>query len=101
MTEGTDMKDRHPNVAGVGRHGGRAGTDLCYGMSRMSLSQLAAADIHPPAPDFPLYDSTARVSLFLEELLFGGKHDLPCSVQAHTVKRVTTVLCRPQEENMN
>lgn len=95
------MKERHPNVAGVGRQGGRVGTDLCYGMLHVSLSQLTAADIHPPAPDFSLCDSTARVSVFLEELLFGEKHDLPCSVQTHTTKRVTTVLCRPQEENMN
>lgn len=101
MAEGTDMKERHPNVAGVGRQGGRVGTDLCYGMLHVSLSQLAAADIHPPAPDFSLYDSTARVSVFLEELLFGEKHDLPCSVQAHATKRFTTVLCRPQEDNMN
>lgn len=101
MTEGTDTKERHPNIAGVGRrHGGRVGKSLLWDVTRES-DPLAAADIHPPAPDSPLCDSTAWVSLFLEELLFGEKHDLPSSVQAHTIKRVTTVLCRPQEENMN
>lgn len=40
MTEGIHVKERHPNVAGVGRHGGRADTDLCFGMSCMNQSQL-------------------------------------------------------------
>jgi len=61
-------------------------------MSRVGLSQPAAADIHPPAPDSPLYDSTARVSLFLEALLFGEKHDLPCRVR-DTASKGSPLFC--------
>lgn len=37
MTEGIHVEERHPSV---GRHGGRTGTDLCFGMSCMNQNQL-------------------------------------------------------------
>lgn len=43
MTEGIDVKERRPGAAGTGRHGGLGCTDVCCGMSRVGLSQLAAA----------------------------------------------------------
>lgn len=93
MTEGIHVKERHPNVAGVGRHGGRADTDLCFGMSCMNQSQL---ELHSS----PCSLHTARCGFqLLGELLLGEKYDLLLSVQRHPTKRVTTVLCRPQKEN--
>lgn len=59
---------------------------------------LPRADIIPALPP---HCEHSPGFLCLHTLLAGEKHGLPCSVQAHTARKVTTVLCRPQEKYMN